>query len=133
MGDTTVNVEAEKAPVVAVVHRPHKSRMQIAWEIVEKWLFSTKFAVVALALFYIRGDHWADYKCLVGMTDPAQINGFVQLTGNKNQTTQNIILGFLGFGTVAGIGASVVNRFTQTTTQRVNPDRNHNSRADRED
>lgn len=118
MSDVDVSVKtSETAPAASPVP-PHKTRWQIAWEVAEKWLFSTKLAATAVALFYLRSDHWGDVTVLMPMTDANQINGFVQLTQSKNTTTQNILLGYLGFTTVTGLGASVVNRFTQTSTTR---------------
>ena len=125
MSETEVNVktkgDAEGRTVVS--HPPHRTRLTILWDIIEKWFFSTKFAVTAIALIYLRMDHWGDVKVLVSLVDQNQIKGFVDLTQSKNQTTQNILLGFLGFGTVAGIGAGFINRYSQTTTMSRTPAR----------
>lgn len=141
MGDTTttVNVEAEK-PAPRIVSRG-PSPMMRAWLRFEKLFLSTKVWGTAICCWYLWADHWADAEYIVAMTDPAQLQAFVTITVNKNDTMKWVILGFLGFSTAGGIagaamsGANVVSRFTQTATSRFDDDgiKNRNSKADRDE
>lgn len=135
MSATKVQVEtSDPAPhPQPVIRCPSISRE--AWEVFERLFLSRQVWGTALACWYLWADHWADTAILPSMTEPAQLQAFTTITVNKNDTMKWVILGFLGFttaGSIMGVGSSVVNRFTQTTTQRTGI-QNRNTRADRDE
>lgn len=135
MSEATASVKIDSAaPEPLQTVRVGPSPMLRAWLRFEKLFLSTKVWGTAICCWYLWADHWADSAYIASMTDPAQLQAFVTITVNKNDTMKWVILGFLGFTTAGGIasyamnGANVVSRFTQTATTR-----NRNTKADREE